>query len=159
MDLWFWLSPLGRKKNYYKKLRPIYSFPEQLVFINKTSKDGSNTFRRYAWSKRGTKATVRLPFSCENCVSIFAALDYTGFMAWKCTAGTFSWKQFRNAFSEKILPHLNPWPLPRSIVIMVNALVHRKTFHYHWSIKRLTNLINLSIRSKCFSPTVTMKKN
>ena len=27
-------------QNYYDKLRPIYSFPEQLVFIDETSKDG-----------------------------------------------------------------------------------------------------------------------
>ena len=111
-------------QTYYDKLRPIYSFPEQLVFIDKTSKDDRDAFCRYVWSKRGTKAVVRLPFIRRNRVSVLAALDYTGFMSWKCTSGTFSRKKFHSAFSEKKLPFLNPWPLPRSIVIMDNAKIH-----------------------------------
>ena len=35
-------------KIYYEKLKPIYSYPEQLVFIDETSKDGRDAFRRYA---------------------------------------------------------------------------------------------------------------
>ena len=110
-------------KNYYDKLKAIYSFPEQLIFIDETSKDGRDAFRRYARSKKGTKAVVRLPFSRGNRVSVLASLDYTGFMSWKCTSGTYSRKRFHNAFSEKIVPHLNPWPGPRSIVIMDNAKI------------------------------------
>ena len=111
-------------ENYFNKLRPIYSFPEQLVFIDETSKDGRDAFRRCARSKRGTKAVVKLPFSRGNRVSVFAALDYTGFMSGKCTSGTFSRKRFHHAFSEKVVPFLNPWPLPRSIVVMDNAKIH-----------------------------------
>ena len=114
----------GEIKNYYDKLKSIYSYPEQLVFIDETSKDGRDSFRRYARSKKGTKAVVRLPFSRGNRVSVLACLDYKGFMAWKCTSGTFSRKRFHNAFSEKVVLHLNPWPLPRSIVIMDNAKIH-----------------------------------
>ena len=111
-------------RNYYEKLKPIYSFPQQLVFIDETSKDGRDAFRRYARSKRGTKAVVKLPFSRGKRVSVLAALDYNGFMSWKCTGGTFTRKKFHRAFSKKIVPHLNPWPLPRSIVVMDNAKIH-----------------------------------
>ena len=45
-------------------------------------------------------------------------------MTWKCTSGTYSRKRFHNAFSEKIVPRLNPWPAPRSIVVMDNAKIH-----------------------------------
>ena len=105
-------------------MKAIYSFPEQLIFIDETSKDGRDAFCRYARSKKGTKAVVRLRFSCGNRVSVPASLDYTGFMSWKCTSGTYLRKRFHNAFSEKIVPHLNPWPGPRSIVIMDNAKIH-----------------------------------
>jgi len=111
-------------QTFFDKLRPLYRYPEQLVFIDETSKDGRDAFRRYARSKRGTKAVVRLPFSRGKRVSVLAALDYTGFMAWKSTDGTFSRKKFHSAFSEKVVPFLNPWPLPRSIVIMDNAKIH-----------------------------------
>jgi len=45
-------------------------------------------------------------------------------MTWKCTSGTYSRKRFHNAFSDKIVPCLNPWPDPRLIVIMDNAKIH-----------------------------------
>ena len=109
---------------YYEKLLPIYSYPEQLLFIDETSKDGRDAFRRYARSKRGTKAVVKLPFSRGERVSVLAALDHKGFLSWKSTRGTFTRKKFHDAFSEKVVPFLNPWPLPRSIVIMDNAKIH-----------------------------------
>ena len=109
---------------YYAKLRAIYSFPEQLVFIDETSKDGRDAFRRYARSTKGTKAVAQVPFSRGNRVSVMAALDHRGFLSWKCTQGTFTRKEFHEVFAEKVIPHLNPWPLPRSIVIMDNAKIH-----------------------------------
>lgn len=65
---------------FYKKSKPIYSYPQQLVFIDETSNDGRDAFRRYARSKRGSKAVVRLPFSRGKRVSILAALSHEGFM-------------------------------------------------------------------------------
>lgn len=111
-------------RTYQAKLKAIYSYPEQLVFIDETSKDGRDAFRKYARSKKGTKAVVKLPFSRGNRVSVLAALDCRGFFAWKTTPGTFTRHRFHYAFSEKVIPHLNPWPLPRSIVIMDNAKIH-----------------------------------
>ena len=109
---------------YKAKLQAIYSYPEQLVFIDETSKDGRDAFRRYARSKQGTKAVCRLPFSRGKRVSVLAAMDHNGFFAWKCTDGTFNRRRFHHAFVEKIIPQLNPWPLPKSIVIMDNAKIH-----------------------------------
>ena len=109
---------------YKAKLDAIYSYPDQLVFLDETSKDGRDAFRRYARSKRGTKAVVKLPFSRGNRVSVMAALDSKGFLAWRSTSGTFTRKKFHDAFAEAVVPHLNPWPLPRSIVIMDNAKIH-----------------------------------
>lgn len=64
--------------NYRAKLREFYSYPEQLVFVDETSKDGRHAIRRYAWSERGKRAVVTLPFSRGKRLSIFAASDYKG---------------------------------------------------------------------------------
>ena len=109
---------------YQVKLAAIYSFPEQMIFIDETSKDGRDAFRRYARSKKGTKAVVKLPFNRGKRVSVMAALDCNGFFAWKTTRGTFTSDKFHHAFAEKVVPFLNPWPLPRSIVVMDNAKIH-----------------------------------
>ncbi|KAG6942215.1 hypothetical protein JG688_00018254, partial [Phytophthora aleatoria] len=47
-----------------------------------------------------------------------------GFFGWGNVEGTFTRLEFHNVFKEKILPFLNPWPLPRSIVVMDNAKIH-----------------------------------
>ena len=63
---------------YLAKLKAIYSYPSQLVFVDETSKDGRSAYRRYAWSLKGTKATARLPFRRGKRVSILAAVDIHG---------------------------------------------------------------------------------
>ena len=110
--------------NYKKKLSCIYSYPEQLVFIDETSKDGRHAQRRYAWSLRNTKAVVKLPFSRGERLSIIAALDCTGFIGWETTEGTFTRESFHKAFVKHVVPKLNPWPLPRSILVLDNAKIH-----------------------------------
>ena len=42
-------------RNFQSKLCAVYSFLGQLVFLDETSKDGQNTYRKYAQSKRGQK--------------------------------------------------------------------------------------------------------
>ncbi|KAG2963807.1 hypothetical protein PC119_g25412 [Phytophthora cactorum] len=49
-------------QDYIDKLKPFYSAPEQLVFLDETAKDSRDGSRRYAWSKRNTPAVVTLPF-------------------------------------------------------------------------------------------------
>ncbi|KAE8973920.1 hypothetical protein PR003_g27247 [Phytophthora rubi] len=109
---------------FRSKLRPIYSFAEQLVFIDETAKDGRHAYRRYGWSRRNTKAVVKLPFRRGKRLSIMEALDVNVFFGWDWTEGTFTRGQFHDAFVKCVVPHLNPWPLPRSIVIMDNAKIH-----------------------------------
>ena len=109
---------------YQAKLKSIYHYPSQIVFIDETSKDGRHAYRRYARSKRGTKAVVKLPFSRGKRVSIMAALCVQGFLTWETTRGTFTRLKFHKAFARRVIPKLNPWPLPNSIVIMDNAKIH-----------------------------------
>ena len=106
------------------KLKAIYSHPSQLVFVDETSKDGRSAYRRYAWSLKGTKTTARLPFRRGKRVSILAAVDIHGFFSWSTTSGTYTRQSFHDAFAETVIPYLNPWPLPHSIVIMDNAKIH-----------------------------------
>lgn len=105
-------------------LRPFYNFPEQLVFVDETSKDGRDAVRRYAWAPIGSPAIVSLPFSRGQRVSALAAFNSNGFFAWSFTTGTFTRKSFHDAFVNTILPHLQPWPMPNSVVIIDNARIH-----------------------------------
>ncbi|ETK96856.1 hypothetical protein F441_00538 [Phytophthora nicotianae CJ01A1] len=53
-----------------------------------------------------------------------AACVVRGFMAWETTSGTSTRQRFHQAFIRQAVKHLNPWPLPRSIVVMGNDLIH-----------------------------------
>jgi hypothetical protein len=105
-------------------LRPFYNFPDQLIFVNETSKDGRDAIRKYAWAPIGSPAIVSLPFSRGQRVSALAAFNSIGFLAWPFTTGIFTRQSFHNAFINTILPHLHPWPMPNSIVIIDNTRIH-----------------------------------
>jgi hypothetical protein len=109
---------------YYNKLAPVYSYPEQLIFIDETSKDGRDCLRRHGWSRINQPAVVHQPFQRGCRVSALAAFDTSGFFAWACTDGTFTRQKFHDVFIKHICPHLQPWPMPRSIVILDNAKIH-----------------------------------
>ncbi|KAF9945145.1 hypothetical protein BGZ72_001618, partial [Mortierella alpina] len=40
-------------EDFKYRLSPFYYFPEQLVFVDETSKDGRSALRQYAWSPIG----------------------------------------------------------------------------------------------------------
>jgi transposase len=112
------------RQNYYDTLKQWYSYPEQLVFLDETSKDGRDAMRRYARSRVNTPALVKIPFSRGKRVSAVAAFSTDGFMGFDTTPGTFTRGSFHESFKAIVLPKLQPWPLPRSIVIMDNAKIH-----------------------------------
>jgi DDE superfamily endonuclease len=111
-------------QNYKEKLSQFYSYPEQLVFVDETSKDGRDSYRKYGRSAVNQRCTVRRSYGRGSRVSVLAALDCTGFIAWRSTDGTFTRGVFHDAMVESIIPLLNPWPLPRSILIIDNARIH-----------------------------------
>jgi len=61
-------------KEFYVKLRPVYSYPEQLVFIDESSKDGRDCLRRYGRSRVNTPAIVNQPFQRGSRGSIWLRL-------------------------------------------------------------------------------------
>lgn len=110
--------------SFWNSLCPFYAGPEQLVFVDETSKDGRAAIRKYAWSPKGTPAIVRLPFSRGRRVSVLAALGMQGFIAWETTRGTFDRARFHQALVTKILPKMNRYPAPCSILVLDNARIH-----------------------------------
>lgn len=110
--------------DYKYRLNPLYLYPEQLVFVDETSKDGRTAYRKYARSPIGKPAYVNLSFGRGKRVSVLSAFNSTGFLAWGQTPNTFTRQIFHDTFAEHILPHLNTWPLPNSIVIIDNAKIH-----------------------------------
>lgn len=147
-------------REYRVKLEQFYRFPAQLMFVDETGKDNRGSMRRYAYSPVGQRAVVSMPFARGERVSALAAFGYqggqvirgsiccslllrhltykltlhSGFIAWHLGEGTYTRAKFHEAFVTHILPHVNPYPLHHSIVVMDNAKIH----HY----KELEQAIN-----------------
>jgi len=111
-------------EDYHDRLNYFYAYPEQLVFIDESSKDGRDAVRSRAWAPRGERAVAEIPFTRGSRVSVLAAFGSSGFIAWDSIEGTFTRQVFHDSFLQHVFPKLNPWPLPRSIVIMDNARIH-----------------------------------
>ena len=66
-------SSAAEIRAFHDRLAPFYGYPQQLVFVDETSKDGRDALRRYAWAPRGERAVVDLPFARGERVSVVAA--------------------------------------------------------------------------------------
>ncbi|OWZ17165.1 Transposase [Phytophthora megakarya] len=102
----------------------VAQLPRSSRVYDETLKNGSDAIHRFVWSAKGQRAVVRTPFARGNRVSILIACDSSGFISWRTTRGTFTCLKFHHAFVSSVLMHLNPWPLPRSFVVLCNARIH-----------------------------------
>ena len=59
-------------------------------------------------------------------ISTLGVFDLTGFIDWYMITGTFKAVDFLDAVEEVVLLHVNPFPGPRSVVILDNATVHKR---------------------------------
>lgn len=88
-------------RDYFLRLGVFYTHPNQLVFVDETSKNGRDAFRHYGWSARNTKCVVNLPCGRGKRISVIAALSTQGFIGWGATDGTFRRSEFHTVFKKE----------------------------------------------------------
>ena len=103
-----------------------YKDVSQLVFVDEVSKDASSLFRKRGRGKKNEKLVSTASYERGSRVSAVAAADVTGFCGWGLTTNTYTSDLFFEHFKKYILPNLNPWPYPRSILILDNAKIHQQ---------------------------------
>eukprot|EP00122_Pirum_gemmata_P010364 Pgem_evm1s9581 len=117
----------AKKENleqFEKELNAWYSYPGQVVFMDEVSKNAQDTQRKTGRSFKGTELKARIPFGKGKRVSVLAMCDSQGFIGGVATEGTFNRERFHYSFTRELLPLCNPYPQPRSIVVMDNARIH-----------------------------------
>ncbi|DAZ98854.1 TPA: hypothetical protein N0F65_002579 [Lagenidium giganteum] len=72
---------------------------------------------------------VKMWKACHSTDTIFPRRTCLGFccMRWygrETTRGTLTCVVFHIAFLRQVIPRLNPWPIPRSIVVLDNTKSH-----------------------------------
>jgi transposase len=96
----------------------------QLVFVDESGSDERTGDRHYGWAERGVRAQVSRWLADRDRVSILPAYTIDGYIACRSFKGTCTGDIFEEFIIEQVLPICNPYPGPRSIIVMDNASVH-----------------------------------
>jgi len=101
--------------------------PSQLLFLDETSKDWRAMNRSYGFALRGQKPrSSNGIFLRGERISTLGAFDMNGFIDWYSVTGTFKHGDFLDGVQAAVLPHITPFPGPRSVVILDNASIHKR---------------------------------
>jgi hypothetical protein len=99
---------------------------EQLIFIDESAANERTADRKYGWAPVGVTPREARPFGRSERWSLCPAYTIDGFITWEIVHGSFSAELFEDFIKNKVLPLCNPYPLPRSVIIMDNAPIHRE---------------------------------
>jgi len=110
---------------YWAEMTQLVWFPGQLVFIDETSKDGRTLRRSHGRSLTGAEIQQRETILRGRRISILGVFTVSGFIDWHMVERGYSAEEFLYAVEYHVLPHLNTYPAPNSILVR-NALVFMK---------------------------------
>ncbi|KAJ3536464.1 hypothetical protein NMY22_g6034 [Coprinellus aureogranulatus] len=98
--------------------------PEELCFLDETSKDKRTVGRRYGRSRKGRRATQEQPFVRGRRVSVTGFLTLDGIVAKTAVEGSMTRELYLQFLENTVLPQCSPYPGPRSVLVMDNARIH-----------------------------------
>lgn len=97
----------------------------QLVFFDESSVNKRNANRRYGRAMKGERAVFRTIFSRGlKRYSLLAAVDMNGVIDYGVIEGTCTAHTLFMYFVQSLIPVMQPYPNPRSVLILDNARIH-----------------------------------
>ena len=116
-----------RKRDlYWESVYLTVTFIDQLVFADETAKDTRTLWRRRGWGKSGVPVETRQFLIRGKHVSVLALYGIDGFIDFHFKEGGYKAEDFMAAVATSIIPHLQQWPLPRSVLVLDNCNIHKK---------------------------------
>ena len=96
----------------------------QIIYVDESGSDDRTGDRQQGWASKGARATVRRWLQNRTRVSVLPAYTVDGYIAAQTFEGTCTADIFESFLIDQLLPLCNPFPAPRSVVILDNASVH-----------------------------------
>jgi transposase len=106
---------------YMYKLSAFCSY--QLIYVDESGCDKRIGFRRTRWSPLGTTPVQIARYQREQRYQILPAYTQDGIILSRVFQGTTDSAIFED-FIEQLLHHCEPYPKPRSVLVMDNASFH-----------------------------------
>ena len=97
---------------------------DQLVFVDESAANERTGHRKCGWSPVGVTPHEYRVLERSKRWSILPAYTVDGFVIWKIEHGSFTQQLFEDFIEFTLLPICNPFPGPRSIIVMDNAPIH-----------------------------------
>ena len=111
---------------WLSKIASQYS-ANQLVVVDESAASERTRDRRWGWSPRGVVCRVLQDSPRSNRWSILPAIGINGYLEYEIFHGSFTSERFEN-FIHKLLPKMNRFPLPRSVLVMDNVASHHSPY-------------------------------
>ncbi|GLB45137.1 hypothetical protein LshimejAT787_2000450 [Lyophyllum shimeji] len=98
--------------------------PEMLMFIDEAARNRHTSGRRKGWSLIGRRCVQRRCFVRGQRYSILPVLTLDGIIAHDVIQGSVTSESFVQFLREFVVPLTNPYPGPRSVLILDNCSIH-----------------------------------
>jgi transposase len=99
---------------------------DQLVFVDESGSDERTGDRSYGWALSGVEAKVSRWLESKDRISALLAYSLDAYIAGITFPGTCDADIFESFLIDELLPKCNPYPLPRSVIVLDNASCHHK---------------------------------
>ncbi|KAF8803317.1 hypothetical protein BYT27DRAFT_7029858, partial [Phlegmacium glaucopus] len=97
---------------------------EEFVCVDEVSKNDHDTARRHGRALSGERAEFFDNFVRGQRYSLVAAITTSGYIAARAVPGSFDSDEFYDFIAEQVIFEMNPWPAPRSILVLDNCRIH-----------------------------------
>nr|GAT45074.1 Tc1-mariner class transposase [Mycena chlorophos] len=98
--------------------------PNCLIFLDESAHDQRTAYRRRGYALRGMRCLLRCHFVRGTRYSILPALSLDGIIAYDIIEGSVTAERFEEFLREFVMPLTNPYPGPRSVLILDNCRIH-----------------------------------
>ena len=103
----------------------VFHFPREfLVWCDETGSDCRDQIRKFGYSLRGLTPIYHRYLVRGQRISSVVAMSSHGVLAYDLTTGTMNGDKFFDFVRGKLIPCMQPFPGPPSILIMDNCSIH-----------------------------------
>lgn len=138
------------QSRYMRIVSSIYR-EDQFVFVDESACNRFTTQRPMAWAPIGERARRHDYFIRGKRYSILPALSLDGLLHLHIQDHSYTGDEFLH-FVDALLNHMNPWPMPNSVVVMDNASIHKSAELKNMVEDRGMHILYLPSYSPHFNP-------
>src|ERR1700677_1974027 len=106
------------------RIADIVTNPDMLMFIDKAARNRHTSGRSKGWSFAGRRCIQRRFFVRGKRFSILPVLTIDGIITHDIISGSVTADRFLQFLQELVIPLTNPYPGPRSVLILDNCNIH-----------------------------------